>query len=633
MKVSRNWLQNYFKQPLPDAAELDHALTFHAFEIEEVEEKGTDSIIDVKILANRAADCLSHRGVAKEFSAILNIPLKEDPFRKELPTYPVSSLLTVSVDDPTLCDRYIGAVIENVKVGPSPVWLREALENVGQRSINNVVDATNYVMLDLGQPLHAFDADKLSKKDDRWHITVRAGKEGEKITTLSNEERTLSPENLLITDGKTDAVLGIAGVKGGKMAEVTESTTSIILEAAHFNYASVRKTAQKLRLPTDASKRFENNIAPFTAGFGMHAAIALILEIAGGRCEGIVDTNSAVPPVRKVSVDRQKINGHLGTMLSKEHIADALLRLGLPYIENDETYTVTVPFERVDLTIPEDLVEEVGRIVGYESVTATPIPPITSPVSINKRFYYAQKIRQALIALGFDEVMTYAMQEKGVVEIANPIASDKAFLRSSLQKGMVAALQINSANAPLLGKDSVLLFEIGSVFADAEETVHMALISGARKKPAALLDAAMAAIETAIGTTVELVLTEEAYREFNLDALIAKLTEPTTYETFSVVTDGNKYKTINPYPFALRDIAFWAPETTNSESISAIIKETAGPFLVRLDQFDEFKKGGRVSYAFHLVFQSPTKTLGDQEITGAMNAVTAALQKAGFEVR
>jgi phenylalanyl-tRNA synthetase beta chain len=633
MKISRNWLQKYFDQPLPSADELDHALTFHAFEIEEVEEKNGDSIIDVKILANRAADCLSHRGVAKEFSAILNIPLKDDLFREELPSRNASGLLTVSIDDPTLCNRYIGAVIQNVKVGPSPDWLKTALENVGQRSINNVVDATNYVMLDLGQPLHAFDADKLTQKDGGWHVRVRNAKEGEKITTLSSEERTLSTENLLITDGTTDTILGVAGVKGGKAAEVTEATTTIILEAAHFNYASIRKTAQKLRLPTDASKRFENNIAPFTAGFGMHAAIALILEIAGGNCEGVVDTNGTTPPSRIVLVDRAKINRHLGTILSREHIADALVRLGLPFEEKNEIYTVTVPFERVDLTIPEDLVEEVGRIVGYENVTAAPIPPLESPVSINKRLYYAHKIRQMLTTLGFDEVMTYAMQEKGVVEIANPIASDKAFLRPSLQKGVVAALQSNVANAPLLGRDSVLIFEIGSVFTGAQESVHVALVSGARKKPAAALDAAISAIAAAVGVPVALITTEDAYREFDLDTLVAQLPEPTAYDVFPVVTDGGKYKTIHPYPFALRDIAFWAPEETTPHSVSVLITESAGPYLVRLDQFDEFKKEGRVSYAFHLVFQSPTKTLEDEEIVAAMNSVTEALKQAGFEVR
>ena len=637
MKVSHKWLQKYFDQPLPNAEDLDHALTFHAFEIEDIEAKNDDSIIDVKILANRAADCLSHRGVSKELSAILNIPLKGDPFRNDRKQYSQSKVLTVSIDDSKLCDRYIGAAIKGVKVAPSPEWLKNALEAVGSRSINNVVDATNYVMLDLGQPLHAFDAGKLGQKDDVWHIRVRSAKDGEKITTLSNEEKILTSENLLITDGTTDAPLGIAGVKGGNAAEVTEATTDIIIESAHFNYASVRKTAQKLRLPTDASKRFENNLSPETAGYAIDAVIKLILEIAGGTLEGVTEVYAGVEPLAPVSVSTEKINGVLGTSLSNDQIADALLRLDLPFTESAGVFTVSPPFVRVDITIPEDLIEEVGRIVGLTNIAAVPLPTTDSAIEINKRFYYAEKIRQRLIELGYDEVMTYAMGESGEVEIENPIASDKAFLRISLKDGISEALSLNAGNAALLGRDDSAIFEMGSVFPSNDSEIYEIgigyYVSGkkAEVKIREQLDAAKAQLETVLGVTLETVVTGNVLT-FSLTALLPQLPEAPAYDRAPEPL-SNRYKPFSPYPFALRDIALWVPEAVFSVEVSEIIRTNAGAHLIRVDKFDEFKKDGRVSYAFHLVFQSSEKTLSETEINAAMDAVTAIVQSKGWEVR
>ena len=254
MKVSLSWLQTYFDTPLPKAEEISDALTFHAFEIEE----SSGDMLDVKVLPNRAADCLCHCGLAKELSAILDISLKSDPLRDLLPKFPKTDVLTVTIEDPKKCLRYMGAVVKGVKVGPSPAWLKKALETVGQRSINNIVDATNYVMLNIGQPLHAFDAAKLTQKDGKYAIGVRNAKEGEMFTTLSNETFTLKSNVLLITDANVDSAIGIAGIKGGKAAEVTANTTDIIIESANFDGTTTRRAAQTLKLFTDASVRFQN---------------------------------------------------------------------------------------------------------------------------------------------------------------------------------------------------------------------------------------------------------------------------------------------------------------------------------------------------------------------------------------
>src|SRR3989344_1506828 len=236
MKVSTIWLQTYFDAPLPTRDEVADAYTFHAFEIDSVE----GNVLDVKVLPNRAADCLCHRGLAKELAAIINRPLKADPLRAPAQMYDIGRrTLKVKGEDPGKCPRYMVALVKGVKVGPSPDWLRQALESVGQRSINNIVDATNYVMLDLGQPLHAFDADKLTQRDGAYAIGIRAAKLGEKITTLTGDQYELTPERLVITDANADVPIAIAGVKGGKVAELGQATTDIIVESANFDGTSV----------------------------------------------------------------------------------------------------------------------------------------------------------------------------------------------------------------------------------------------------------------------------------------------------------------------------------------------------------------------------------------------------------
>ncbi|MBI2030564.1 hypothetical protein HYT05_03000, partial [Candidatus Kaiserbacteria bacterium] len=256
MKISRQWLQTYFDSPLPSAEALSDALTFHAFEIDGIEQHGNDFVLDVKITANRGHDCLSVHGIAKELSAILKVPLKNDPFATKPNLTPVTNLITVSIEDPTLCPRYTACLIRGVKVGPSPQWLKDFLEAVGQRSINNVVDLTNFVMIDLGQPLHAFDYDKV--KDHT--IKVRKAKAGEKLITLDGKERELTEDMLVIADSKNP--IGLAGIMGGAHTEVTNETKTIIVEAATFEAKNNRKTSKALNLRTDAATRFEKGLDP-----------------------------------------------------------------------------------------------------------------------------------------------------------------------------------------------------------------------------------------------------------------------------------------------------------------------------------------------------------------------------------
>ena len=595
MKVSREWLQRYFDKPLPNAVTLADALTFHAFEIESVE----NDILDVKVTPNRGHDCLSHRGIARELSAILQIPMKSDPLRQEMALEPECIDISIHIEDAALCPRYIAAYIKGVKVGPSPEWLRKHLESIGQKSINNIVDATNFVMFDLGQPLHAFDASKLAKQEETYAIGVRNAKKGEKLTALDEKEYTLDPSMLAIMDAHADISVGIAGVKGGQPAGITEATRDIIIESANFNGVSVRKTAHTLRLRTDASQRFEQVLSPELAAYGMQACAKLIEEIACGEVAGFVDEYPEKQQSRGVSVDTKHINAILGSKLSDDDVSGALARLDLPFTISGDEFTVKSPFERLDLSIPEDIAEEVGRIIGYDKVPATRLAPLPNKPEINKNFYAAEQLREAYVAKGYSEVYTSVFVYKGERVVANKVDGVRPYLRGTLIDGLRDALEKNGRNKDLLGVGEVKLFEIGTVWRKGEEVLMIgtADFGGVQEKP--LLHRGDASMQ---------------------------------YEDLPL-SQAERYQPFSKYPFIVRDISMWVPQATNEDEILRIIHGNAGELLVRLEKFDEFKKGERISYAFRLVFQSFDRTLTDTDANQRMESISEALKVQGFEIR
>jgi phenylalanyl-tRNA synthetase beta chain len=614
MKISRAWIQKYFDTELAGVGEISDAYTFHAFEIDATE----GEMLDVKVLPNRAADCMSHRGLAKELSAILDIPLKADPLRTALPDFPTTNPLSVTIEDGSKCLRYMGALVTGVKVGPSPAWLKEAIEAVGQRSINNVVDATNYVMLNIGQPLHAFDADKLAEKDGAYSIAVRSAKEGEKITTLSNEEYALNPNILLIADANADAPLALAGIKGGKRAEVTAETTSLIVESANFEGTLTRRSAQALKLFTDASVRFQNRPSAELAAYGMRDVLALIKEIAGGEVAGVVDQYPTRPTVTPVSVTLSRVNGMLGTSYTSEEVLGVCKRLDLPTDVSGETFTVTPPFERVDLVIPEDLVEEVGRIIGYDKIAPTELPPISGTPD-QARYRGIEKMKDQFVEQGYTEVSTQSFAAKGDIVLANPLDKAKPALRTSLEENLNEALAKAKYNAPLVlaPKEKPKLFEVGSVFPKEGEYMEMRMT----ERVEAWGDAAGISDNLSVAKFTQHHSDGVGLEDYGKDY------EPKRYELSS-------YKPFSLYPFITRDIALWVPAGTEAPVVEKmIIRDIDGSLLARLDQFDQFEKEGRISYAFRLVFQSFDRTLTDDEVNGIMSNVTEALTAKGYEVR
>lgn len=599
MKVSKRWLNRFFDAPLPSAEALAEALTFHAFEIDGVEQVGgprqgdeaSDEVLDVKVTPNRGHDCLSHRGIAKELSAILKRPLAHDPFAGTPVFAPVTNEVSVVVDTP-LCKRYIAAYIKGIKVGPSPQWLRERLEAIGQRSINNVVDATNFVMCNTGQPLHAFDAQRLGS----LALGVRLAREGEEIEGLDQKQYALKPSMLVVT--AADRPVGIAGIKGGMPAAIDEHTTYIVIESANFDGISVRKTAQALKLRTDASARFEQELSPELAARGMQNMMEFAAHLLGGEVAGFVDVYPAPQKPTHARVTVQKVNEVLGTELTGAEVADAFTRLGLPYKEEGGVFEVHVPQERLDLSIPEDLVEEVGRIVGYDKVPATPLPIFDKAAEVNPLFFAAEQKREELVAQGYSEIFTSVFADKGERQVANKIGGEKPCLRASLLPGLEEALFKNKPNKDLLGLKEIKLFEIGTVWRGGKELVM-------------------------VGTLSE----KEEAKEAEL-----KPVEAAQYNELPLSTTA-RYQSFSRYPYIVRDIAMWVPAGTDEKATAELIQQEAGELAYKVMQFDRFEKEGRVSLAYRVIFQSFERTLTDAEANAAMQKVAAAAVSRGWEVR
>ena len=381
MKISYNWLKWYIPE-VPSPEKLTDIFNYHLCEMESLEKlPDGDVVFDLKILPNRAHDLLSHQGVARELASLLNIKFIDPTPKYKIPSPPYGGGvpkgrggdLKIKIES-NKCRRYMGRIIGNVKVGPSPEWVVKHLESIGQRSINNIVDAANIVMFDCGQPTHCFDADKTENM-----IITREAKDGEEMTTLDSKEVKFKNSNMVIADNKN--VLAIAGIKGGKIAEVDQNTKNIILECANFDPVSVRKTAQALNIVTDAKKRFENDLSPELAPYAMRELSALILEMCPEAIfEDVVDVYQQKQEEKKLSFSVEKISKILGLKVSVAEVEDILKRYNFKYeflpllnkervgVRSGDCFEIIVPSLRLDLVIEEDMAEEIGRIIGYDKV-------------------------------------------------------------------------------------------------------------------------------------------------------------------------------------------------------------------------------------------------------------------------
>ncbi|MDI6882890.1 MAG: phenylalanine--tRNA ligase subunit beta [Patescibacteria group bacterium] len=518
MKISYNWLSDYLEGKLPKPEKLADLLTLHSFEVERIEKKGGDFILEIDVLPNRTSDCLSHLGVAREIAVLTNLNLKTQISKPHLKSqnFKTKDFVEVEVKDKTDCPRYTAKVILGVKVDSSPKWLQERLKVCALQPINNVVDITNYVMLETGQPLHVFDFEKIKSENPKSQIKtiiVRRAKKGEKIATLDDKTYELNKDILLIAD--KEGPLAIAGIKGGKKAEIDEKTKNIVIEAANFEQRVVRRGSRKLKLRTNASWRFESGLDPNLIDFAQQRVSALIQEIAGGKiAQGMVDFYPQKVRTKKIKLNLNYTEKLLGVKIPKQKIIKILKSLGLKIVptlsssdvtgessisnrqtlaESGENFTpyrprpeksrrragagcklkilkVEIPTFRPDISIEEDLIEEIGRVYGFQNIPSNFPQTTLIPPERNDDIFYSYLSQNILKEIGFSETYNYSFigeKEKNffgwdnqeLIGLENPISSFNRYLRPSLIPNL-----LNNVKENLKFFEEIKIFEIGKTF-------------------------------------------------------------------------------------------------------------------------------------------------------------------------
>lgn len=429
----------------------------------------SDVIFDIDITPNRA-DCLSIMGIAREVAVITS-----SPFRMPDLSYPesnkrVESFASVEISDPDLCPRYCATLVDGITIGPSPKWMQDRLIACGARPINNIVDVTNYVMLEFGQPLHAFDYKQVKGSK----IIVRRAGEGEIMYTLDGEERKFTRDILLITDAERS--VAVAGIMGGICSEVRDYTTSILLESANFSQAAIHKGSLSLKLSSEASVRFEKGLNPELAPLALKRATRLIAELGGGKiAKGMIDVYPGKSNKQTVSISEHDVKRLLGIKLGLERIKECLELLGLPCKSGSNSVLVDNPWWRNDINCTADLVEEVARVTGYDNIPETMLSSRLPAGSVAPLVPFRQELRNLMVASGFQEIITYSLtnmetlnklsykvevQNVTPLKIANPMSRDLECLRTSLRMGVLSVLSRNQRNR----EGNIRLFEIARVF-------------------------------------------------------------------------------------------------------------------------------------------------------------------------
>ncbi|MBM3939789.1 MAG: phenylalanine--tRNA ligase subunit beta [SAR202 cluster bacterium] len=644
----------------------------------------SDAHLDIEVTTNRG-DCLSVLGVAREVGAITGVPVPEPSLDYPEGTEPVSSAVRVQIDAPDLCSRYLAAVIKGVKVGPSPEWLQQRLKQAGLRPINNVVDATNYVMLEYGQPLHAFDLRQVRRDT----IVVRQARPGERFTTLDGVEHTLQPPMLLIAD--PERAIALAGVMGGANSEMTEATTDVLLESATFNGINIRRTAQQLKLRTEASTRFEKGLQSELAGRAVRRAARLILRTAGGAAmRGIADAFPAAGPANRLRLSRSGMTRLIGTAALFDGIpgrapgaGEVLRALGFAVQQaGHDALTVTPPYWRSDIAIEEDVIEEVARIVGYDNVPAEPLAGRMPATLTQPLRELRERVKDLLVDAGMQETISYSLIGHRTLEqalavgpgkpeplrAANPLSREQEYLRTSLRGNLLRTL----AAALRVPPGGARIFEAGRVYIpraedlpDEREIVAGALAGtrgdslwekgadpfdfhdakGVVESVLARLglDAAFERAEDDLlhpGRTARITVDGEAVGVLGeLHPLVTRTFDLTVAKVAFFEIDLNTlqprvpwlttaFKPFSRLPSADRDVALLVDESVPAGRVQRFLEDH--PLVRRVALFDRFVgKGlpaGKLSLAYRLEFQSGAGTLSAEQVNEAMSSLLQRLQ-------
>jgi phenylalanyl-tRNA synthetase beta chain len=628
-----------------------------------------DTVLDVEITPNRG-DLLSHFGLAREIAALVGRPLRL-PGETSAGGAPALQKKGITISAPSACPFYSARRIENIKVGPSPDWLRARIESVGLRSINNIVDITNFVMLELGQPLHAFDADKLS-----GGINVRLATASEKFLALDGRTYSLGEQDLVIADDAR--AVGIAGVMGGEDTGVTESTATLLLESAFFEPASVRRTARRLNLPSDASYRFERRVDPGMVLAASNRAAELMRDIAGANPAAKIAAAGDLPvSPPDVSLRYEHCNELIGVPVPAERVEKILQSFGLEKAQgNGSESSWRIPSHRFDLQRDVDLIEEVVRVFGIQNVPGRDRSRSTPESEADRGYDFESRLRTRLAGRGLAEVRTSklisrkATEFESAIELRNPLNEDHVALRRSFYPSFLDVLARNL----LGGVQRVAIFEVGRVFVppDGKEERHLGILLWGNSAPSAhwrsdnrLLDYfdLKGEIESVIPSASfkrverpDLTLAVEIWQNDERIGFAGQVvsertksiaaTHPVLFAELNIdsvahLGSGQAFHEIDKFPAVTRDIAMIVPENLSHEKVLATIVGANEPLLESVELFDVFSGGEgknfgaeKKSLAYALTYRDKTRTLTHEEITVVHAKIRERLQRElGVELR
>lgn len=687
MRISYNWLKEYVRN-LPEPKKLADLLTIHSFEVEEIEKVSNDYVLNIDVLPNRAHDCLSHIGVARECSAILNYNLQiPDVKFREDKNSKTGDFIKVEVKDNEACPRYNARLISSIKVSPSPKWLQDRLKIIGQKPINNIVDATNYVMFETGQPLHAFDFDKISG----GRIIVRRARKGEKITTLDNEVCKLDEDILVIADSKSP--LALAGVKGGKKAEITNKTKTIVLESANFDIHTVRATSKKTGIRTESSLRFEYGLDPNLTSYAIDRVAGLISAFGGSASggqkisKGMINVYAKKTFPQKIKLDLNRVESILGIKVSKQDVVRHLSSLGFGV---DNSLRVIVPTFRQDIKIEEDLIEEVARLIGYDKIMPKAPLGLLGIIKSDEIFSVISKIKNIFEGAGFSEVYNFSfigeddlkklgISQEDYLELENPLSLDLKYLRKDLLINLLKNVKDNLKS--FVNEQGIRIFELGKVYRKEkkkprEEKMIAGIIAAQKEKMKGEkfyeLKGVIDGLLNKLGITDQWYDDFEATPEWTDDVfwhktgtaevkvgdeeigfigeispkILAKLNIKGIVVGFNLnfekvlrlAQEELIYQPSSPYPAAVRDLAVLVNQGDRVTDVLNVINRAGGDLVQDVDLFDIYEgeeiPNSKKNLAFHIIYQSYEKTLKDQEVDRIQRKIIRELEKRkGWRVR
>jgi phenylalanyl-tRNA synthetase beta chain len=648
-----------------------------------------DTVLDVELTPNLGR-CLSIIGVAREVAALTGQPLKLSEPAMSAAGAPIDDQIALEIADPDLCPRYSATLIRGVTIGPSPRWMQQRLRAAGMRPINNIVDITNYVMLEWGQPLHAFDYDTLRAREgeDVPVIIVRRARPGETLTTLDDVPRQLSTDMLLITDG--GGPVAIAGVMGGLETEIGPSTTHVLLESANFGNLNNRRTSQMLKLPSEAALRFGRGLAPETTVIAARRASEFMRQIAGGViAQGVADAYPRPPRAKTIEFRPAEVQRLLGIDLSTERVVEILesLEFGCQPGTEPDTLRVAVPYYRLDVGIPADLVEEVARIVGYEQIPETLLRDELPPQRRNPSLEGELRVRDILAASGLAEVITYSLtnldsvarlhpaQEApdpdAYVRLANPLTADREFMRRTLKNALLETMADN-----LRFVERVAIFEIARVYLPQpeqelpDEPRRLAIAMSGRRQAVSWTGTTSGEIDffdlKGVAETLldRLLLSDRVFEpaedptfqkgrlarlhvggqevgllgevhplvreNFGLPAQRVCLAELDLEVLLAQVPDVHYYEPLSRYPAVTRDLALVVDEGLPAVQVRDTIVKAGGKLLQKVELFDVYRgeqvPPGKKSLAYTLAYQAMDRTLTDEEVNRLQTRIQKKLE-------